>query len=510
MTTQLAPAPLAATGAAPPADPFEFHRWFTSARSQEQKRLIARIKRFLELVMADQEFRLALKEHPEQAAELTSRRGLEVDPHALEPLWRQGFTTIIPKADYKRWPQLGLWCQWVRDILKYRDLLFLAGDPGPGQPAFAKWRGRRAAANDFLLGPRNKAIVYPVFAYELSKGCSQGCWFCAFAAPRLEAVFRYDRANARLWNQILETGLEMMGLGAAQSGFCYWATEPSDNPDYLRFLEDFRRVNGMLCQTTTAAATRDPAWTRRMLALYDQEIRAVKPRFSVLSLKMLAEIHRLFSPDELLRVECIPQNPESILYKAKTGRAARDPQDRWRQEYRQRKNEQRGESLAGEASQPEPPLEAPDFGGTTACVSGYLVNMVERTVMLVSPCQASARWPLGYRVHAQGRFDNAADYRAFIARSIAEHMPPTLPSEEPARFNEDVAYLEGPPGPVLRSRVKAMGLEAAGPAYAPAAEMLAQGGLSPSQIMGRLMDQGQSPLEAAAVLGHFFDMGLLD
>lgn len=501
------------TPANPPevTDPFNFHRNFVNRRSAEQKLLIARIKRFLEWVMADQEFRLALKAQPERAAELVAQRGLEVDPHALEPLWRDGFTTVIPKADHQLWPQLGLWCDWVRDILRYRDLLFLSGDPGQHQPAFAKWRKRRAVANNFFLGSRNKAIVYPVFAYELSQGCSQGCWFCAFAAPKLEAVFRYDRDNARLWNQILEVGLEVLGPNAAQSGFCYWATEPSDNPDYLRFLGDFRRVNGMLCQTTTAAATRNPAWTREMLALYEDEYRSVKPRFSVLSLKMLADIHRLFSPDELLRVECIPQNPESILYKAKTGRAACQNPGRWRAEYLSRQAEQSGQAArTATALAEEAPVEAPDFGGTTACVSGYLVNMVERSVMLVSPCQASPRWPLGYRVHAQGHFDNAADYRAFIVRTIAELMPEKLPSAATASFDPDVLHLVDSDNPRLQSRVRALGLTAAGPAYPPVAELLAHGGQTPAQIMARLMDQGQSPLEVAAALEHFFEMGVLD
>ena len=130
--------------------------------------------------------------------------------------------------------------------------------------------------------------------------------------------------------------------------------------------------------------------------------------------------------------------------------------------------------------------------------------------MLVSPCQATSRWPLGYRVHAQGHFDSAADYRAFIVRTIAELMPGQLPGDVPAGFDPEVIHLADPEHPRLQSRARALGLAAAGPAYPPVAELLAQGVHTPAQIMARLMDQGQSPLAVAAALEHFFDMGVLD
>lgn len=500
------------SNAAPPAeasDPFAFHQRFTAARTPEEKRQIARVKRFVEWIMADRQFRLDLLGQPDRARELAAARGLEADPHQLEPLWRDGFSTIIPPADPVRWPLMGLWNAWVRDILRYRDLLFLSGDPGASRPAFSAWRLRRAAANDFVLGARNKAIVYAVFAYELSQGCSQGCWFCAFAAPRLRAVFRYDRANARLWREILETGRDLLGQGAAQSGFCYWATEPSDNPDYLRFLEDYRRINGALCQTTTAAATRDLAWTRAMLALYEDEPRSVRPRFSVLSLKTLAEIHRCFSPDELLRVECIPQNPESILYKAKTGRAAGECSQRWRREYLERAGEQQPAAAETQDGQSAEPL-TPDFGGTTACLAGYLVNLVERSVKLVSPCPASPRRPLGYRVHAEGHFETAADYRRFIETTIAEFMPAAPPADRIAALAEGVSWSEDSRGWLLRSALKGLRPPAGDAVYAGAAQMASEAAWTPAQIMARLMDQGSSPLDAAAALQDLFDRGLLE
>ena len=62
--------------------------------------------------------------------------------------------------------------------------------------------------------------------------------------------------NARLWRAILDHWVDLFGT-AAQTGFCYWATDPADNPDYPRFIEDYHAATGNLPQTTTAAPLRD-------------------------------------------------------------------------------------------------------------------------------------------------------------------------------------------------------------------------------------------------------------
>lgn len=487
-----------------PADPFDFHQKFVQANSAEDKRLIARIKRLVEWIMADQDFRQGLLAQPERAAELAAERGVEIDPHLVEPIWAQGFKTICPTTDYERWPVMKLWNQWVADILRYRNLLFLAADPGEYHPRFAKWRKRCKDSNDFFLGSRNKAIVYPVFSYELSKGCSVGCWFCAFSAQRLSGVYRHSPENAKLWREILEVGLDIFGLGAAQSGFCYWATEPLDNPDYLEFLKDFRDVTGIVCQTTTAAATRNLDWTRRMLEFYNNEVHSVRPRFSVLSLKMLRDIHQAFTPEELLRVECIPQNAESFLGKAQSGRAAGQNREQWTRERRRRVAE------SGQGPEKEHEQEATYFGDTTACVSGYLVNMLERTVELVSPCGASQRWPQGYRVHERATFRDAAEYRAFIERTVARHMPESLSPSEPVEFVDGLQMSQEDDALILLSRAKKLRIRPGDHIYAQVARLIHPGGARPDEIMARLMDQGQSPFDITGALDYFFQTGLLE
>ena len=36
---------------------------------------------------------------------------------------------------------------------------------------------------------------------------------------------------------------------------------------------------------------------------------------------------------------------------------------------------------------------------TIGCVTGFLFNMVDRTVQLISPCTATDEWPLGFYVY---------------------------------------------------------------------------------------------------------------
>ena len=129
-------------------------------------------------------------------------------------------------------------------------------------------------------------------------------------------------------------------------------------------------------------------------------------RFSVIALNSLNRIHEGFTPEELLRVECVPQNKES----AEAGRYLKSNAGRARKFARKR---------AGE-------LVSEEQSSTIACVSGFLFNMVERTVKLISPCNASERWPLGYWVIAQGTFGTAAELRDLMRSMIDETIRDSL------------------------------------------------------------------------------------
>ena len=59
---------------------------------------------------------------------------------------------------------------------------------------------------------------------------------------------------------------------------------------------------------------------------------------------------------------------------------------------------------------------------TIACVTGFLVNMISRTVRLITPVRASERWPLAYRLYGERQFATADGYRAALLDLIEEHM----------------------------------------------------------------------------------------
>ena len=92
-----------------------------------------------------------------------------------------------------------------------------------------------------------------------------GCWFCGLDAPGLTGVFTYTAEGAALWRDVLHVLRDLCGE-AAQLGFCYWATDPPDNPEYEHFIEDFVEIIGDFPGFTSARALHDPERTRSLVA----------------------------------------------------------------------------------------------------------------------------------------------------------------------------------------------------------------------------------------------------
>jgi len=221
---------------------------------------------------------------------------------------------------------------------------------------------------------------------------------------------------------------EILGF-AAGAGFCYWATDPLDNPDYEKFCSDFHKILGVFPQTTTAQPLKDIERTKALLKLSRKKGCLIN-RFSILSLKILNQVHEKFSAEELLHVNLALQNQESEGGKAHAGRS-------------RERNLKKGQEDS----------ELPDQG-TIACVSGFLFNMVERSVKLISPCNASERWPLGYIVFDEGTFTDASDLKILLERMIDQHMPITVRPTDVVNFRSDLKYESLADGFKLSNRVK--------------------------------------------------------
>ena len=341
------------------------------------------LKRIFDLWMLDRTFRNAYREDP-SAALCTA--GLDAEQRAAAFLLdgkRAADGESVP-ASFLAFQ--GLINQRVarNDGLSRTDLV-------PADPCFGDWRERQIRRCLRRLGPKARYMSHLPVAYELSLGCSVGCPFCGVSAGPLKGLFRYTKENAALWRSVLAMLHSLWG-DAAGTGPCYYANEPLDNPDYESFLGDYWREFRVIPQTTTAAATRDVERTRALLR-WGQETWLHFDRLSVLSERDMRIIFRSFRPEELLYTDLLPQFAEAPANCMKRA----------------------GRNAEGEG---EP--------GTIACVSGFIINMAERSVRLVTPTVADTDHPTGELIPEKRSFTCAEDLAAAIRQMTENQMIRTL------------------------------------------------------------------------------------
>jgi len=78
--------------------------------------------------------------------------------------------------------------------------------------------------------------------------------------------------------------------------------------------------------------------------------------------------------------------------------------------------------------------------GTSACVSGFLINMVERQAKLITPYPASDRWPSGYAILAEVAFTDAQELKTCMETMIAAHMSPRPRPTAPVQIRPDLSF----------------------------------------------------------------------
>ncbi|UBF30473.1 radical SAM family RiPP maturation amino acid epimerase (plasmid) [Kovacikia minuta CCNUW1] len=351
-------------------------------------------------------------------------------------------------------------------------------------PHYKSWRERQISRTKSQFKKHlQDAIVHAPVCFELTKGCSVGCWFCGVSALRLSDIFHYTEENSKLWREVLEVVKQLLGP-AAGAGFCYWATDPLDNPDYENFCVDFHQVMGMFPQTTTSQPLKDPMRIRALLKL-SQEKGCPLNRFSVLSLKILNQIHAEFSAEELALVELVLQNEESGHVKANAGR-----------------------SRVRNLKQGENDNEFHDQG-TIACVTGFLFNMVERSVKLISPCNASDQWPLGYIVYDEGTFSDAGDLKLLLERMIEDNMPLSVKPSDRLKFRHDLEYASFNEGFQVFNRLKTIKFRHA-PYLKELGEAICTGDKTVAEIISMFEADGVLPTQILRSLNLIFERGVLD
>lgn len=463
-----------------------YQEMFTK-RSAQELRTIAQIKRFTERVAGDPVFRAQIKESPKRARTIAAEHGFEIDPTELRVEDLRRASTGDPESRRSVPPLADLWLNWIEDLYRFRDLMREDGYSPEADPRFNSWRGRQVERTASEMGQANaEAMVHPVVCYELSKGCSVGCWFCGVSAEKFQGYFPHTPENADLWRDVLTVMVEKFGT-ASQTGFCYWATEPADNPDYVKFVRDFHSITGSVPHTTSAAPLRDLGWTRELMDL-QKSFPAAPSRFSVLSLQTLLELHEVFTPEELLGFELILHNRGSMVTKNLAGRTLR---------------------LVNEEGESKADLNINPHATSIACVSGFLINMMDRSAKLISPCPSSKQRPSGYRIHLEGSFDNVEQLAGFIDRAVDTCMPTSVPLDARATFPKAFTYERVAGGFTVRTAYSARTLTGA-PFVSRMGDMIAEGASTGQQILETLIKNGTDFVAAMATFQELFDKGLLD
>lgn len=375
------------------------------------------VKRVRERWIADPRFRAGVARDPSRIA----RDYPGVDPAGLAFLWQPATDPNLPASDLptpeaRAFAAVGRWIAGNSDFS--HDPASLAESAAP----YRAWRARQIARSAFALGVVASGVnLHLPFAVELSQGCSVGCWFCGLSADRLRRNAPADATTLALWRDMLIELASRFG-SYGRRGFLFWATDPLDNPDYEVFANAFADRFGCWPSTTTALALRDLARTRALIARARARS-APRLRFSVLSPRALDEIHAAFTAEAMIDVDLVPVNKGSLLSLAAAGRLRRqaelDSGDAVTS---------RGRGRAAERSAIAAPGLPDDAArhDTIACVSGFLIDLVGRSVRLVTPTPATAPRPDGFVTLASAPFACGASFGAALDGMIARHMPIAL------------------------------------------------------------------------------------
>lgn len=272
----------------------------------------------------------------------------------------------------------------------------------PDDASWLAWRKRQISRQIFDLGPQHAlSNIHSSLAIELNKGCSVGCWFCALSPERTSTPLIYAAEGKERFATLVNAMQNELGP-AVQSGFLYWATEPLDNPDYEQYCLDFHTITGVFPPTTTAIPHKHPDRIRKFLQL-SAEHRSWLTRFSVLSVSLMNKVHSMFTPEELAIAECLPLNRDASFAYGIAGR------------YREYLKEHPEVLAAQQRRLQDAPFyneirehlnEDTHAHGSIACVTGFLVNLVDCTISLIAPTHATDEYPLGYITFATETFSD--------------------------------------------------------------------------------------------------------
>ncbi len=477
---------------------------------------ISEVKRFVECYYGDRVFRAAVDTggaFTDEQRRMLKENGVTFEPEAMAPMWlHRDIIDQIPMmvAQYNSldeapaevqqalapYPEMRRWLEWRHRVDKSSMIhKLLSSSRKTESPEYTAWRGRRVATVRNELGPFGWSLDNPSFAVEMAVGCSVGCGFCAFDAQKLETVFDLSQPRNRELVVDVATGM-LNALGwPATHGMLYWSTEPHDNPHYVRLLEFWQQLTGASLCTATARA--DEEWVGKLIGYYSK-VPVQWPRVSVLSRKIMYRLHQTFTPLQMRDTTLLMQQKDAEELRAKVpgGRDRMLKQLVDADDLRDVDFENLPEGF-------EPPQ------GSIACISGFLVNMVERTIKLISPCYTTMEYRYGYRVFDETTFERDGDFEAALRRILGRSMVTRSYPEMPVRWRDDLKLVPHPEGFTLLSPTVRRDFRS-GEIHRRTAELVSRGDLTYGQVIQALSDNEEiGPMSALAMIDSLFKKGFL-
>ncbi|MBL4692055.1 MAG: radical SAM family RiPP maturation amino acid epimerase [Magnetovibrio sp.] len=477
---------------------------------------LSQIKRYMECVQGDKDFREASNtgEFSADQRAYLKEVGVMFEPEELSVLWEQpeamievyqqmaeidnyddlseNVRTLIASS-----PILEIWMRYrtIRGGMykKHAKAIPLLDF---GDPRFNAWRKRRIMSTRSELGNYGHQIDHPSLAIELQVGCSVGCGFCAFDAPKLTKVFDYTApGNKEFFEGIATVLTKLMGPVGASHALLYWSTEPHDNPNYIDFMKSYEKITGY--SVCTATARSDERWIRDLIAYY-RKFPAPWPRISVLSKKIMQKLHRQFTPYEFRDVGLLMQQSDAEVFREKVP-GGRD---------KMMEKLKAGSDLR---DMEEPNIDLVKVAqGSIACVSGFLINAITKTVMLSSPCYTSVTHRYGYRVFDQGTFETPEDLERVMRDMVERCMPLSPYPEMPMRFRDDFSFRAKEGGFDLVSPNQIHHFNDS-PVWKPLGSLIDGGTLNYEALIDALVcDHGINLMIASAAVRNLFDGAFLD
>jgi radical SAM family RiPP maturation amino acid epimerase len=354
------------------------------------------------------------------------------------------------------------------------------------------WRQRMVLATLWREGPvKYQRLVHAPFTIELTEGCTVGCWFCGVDAEKFQKPVELNNGTKDLYTSILHAFDQLAGNESAQTGFLYWATDPLDHPEYEWFLNEFHENLGFWPQTTTAQGMQHADRLRKMFKTIKNK-NAFVQRFSMIRKKDLKEIRNYFTPEELFLCEQIPQYDNELSPKATSGRT-RDIV---------LKKQAAGKKVGFHYN-----LEDTS---SIACISGFLINLVNKSIKLITPCNATDKWPLGYRILGEAIFNEKESAYETIKKLLDENIENTFKLESKVKLIRGVnlACIEN-----TKLRFERFGYETSienikePEAYS---KLIQDGNYTMSEICEKLAELKINTVDSMITLYKIRDLGVLD